>query len=115
MGRRSGVLFVWVVRHAVPIMTRRGPCCRIARVVGIGFATHAGLGSRRVVQTEYVLLLLRDVKRVDSGASRAGLKLPTLLVFCTLRSGWPLPAPLTLRARKGLLYVRARVCACSLA
>lgn len=58
-----------------------------------------------------MLLLLHDLKCVN----RAGFKLPTLLVFCTLRSAWPLPAPLTLRARKGLLYVRARVCACSLA
>lgn len=79
-----------------------------------------GTGIKTVVQTNTAdglgwvccaVLLLRDVKCVD----KAGRKLPTLLVFCTLRSGWPLPAPLTLRARKGLLYVRARVCACSLA
>ena len=84
MGRRSGVLFVWVVRHAVPIMTRRGPCCRIARVVGIGFATHAGLGSRRVVQTEYVLLLLRDVKRVERAGQASSFPPCSYSAHCAL-------------------------------
>jgi hypothetical protein len=64
-----------------------------------------------------VLLLLHDVEEREQTGQASSL-LPTLLVFCTLRAGctdWPLPAPLTLRARKGLLYVRARVRACSLA
>jgi len=39
-----------------------------------------------------LLLLLHDLKCEQH---RAGFKLPTLLVFCTLRSAWPLPAPLT--------------------
>lgn len=34
IGGPSGGRGVGVVRHAVPIMTRRRPCCRFARVVG---------------------------------------------------------------------------------
>jgi hypothetical protein len=64
-----------------------------------------------------LLLLLHDVEACEQTGQASSL-LPTLLVFCTMRAGctdWPLPAPLTLRARKGLLYVRERLCACSLA
>jgi len=57
IGEPSGVGGVYAVRHAVPIMTRRRPCCRLARVVGIGFATHAVLGSAG--RRQAVGLLLR--------------------------------------------------------
>ena len=86
MGRPLGVLlFVSVVRHAVPIMTRRRPCCRLARVGRDWVCEARGTGIETVVQTNtanrlaglglgwvccavllLLLLLLHNVKRVDS-------------------------------------------------
>ena len=121
MGRPLGVLlFVSVVRHAVPIMTRRRPCCRFARVGRDWVCDARGTGIKSVVQTNTanglaglgwvccaVLLLLHNVQgRLQ--ASHLARILHTAL--CLAAAG-----AADLRARKGLLYVRASVCACSLA
>ena len=69
-----------------------------------------GAGIKTVVQTIdsagwvcCAVLLLRDVKRVEQASHLGSYSAHYWTALCL---AWPLPAPLTLRARKGLLYVR---------
>ena len=119
MGRPLGVLlFVSVVRHAVPIMTRRRPCCRFARVGRDWVCDARGTGIQTVVQTNtanglaglgwvccavllVLVLLLHDEGTGQASSFPSHLARILHTALCLAAAG-----AADLRARKGLLYVR---------